>query len=298
MKKMSKGLALVMALVMVVLTGCSYKDTYRYQYADKWESPFELAYEDGTPIELQDDKELDKLLEECKDMINETDMKELYPYFNWELLEKAEICHSKGVKLKSGEARTEGMDAKYFVKLNKVLVFPVCSEYEEDYLKTLILHELMHTLTYSEEAVKLQIWEGVADFFAGQISNLNALPFKLQYQYEVLYLTQLFTVFGEVETQKMIFDGELANKLDELTKEGMSEKFNSALAILSSFYEIYGNLSDTETAEELVKVIQDVMCHMTANYCEELEEEERAAILESFKGMLIIDDSYFEKLLE
>ena len=40
------------------------------------------------------------------------------------------------------------------------------------------------------------------------------------------------------------------------------------------------------------------MCHMTANYCEELEEEERAAILESFKGMLIIDDSYFEKLLE
>jgi len=287
----------VSAIIALCLLLCGCSSNSDYKYASKWKSRFDITLEDAAPLDLTEDKELEVLLEECKELILATNLKEKYSYFCWDKFDTVDIKRSKGLYVKTTEQVVkEGVDAKYSIKLNTIAVLPVCDVYSEEYFKTIIVHELMHTLTSSKEAYLSPLWEGVADKFAAEVCMLHNLPFEFQYMYEVYFLKLLDNCFGEEKTMQMIWDGTLEQKIEELTEEGFGKKFSDALFVIQNYVQLYG--TDTTELENLLDVELDIIVHMTRNHSDTLGEDERAEMLSNCKKMLIKENKYFEELLK
>lgn len=301
MKKFRKNFLLVAICVFVILIGGIFifniANSDEYKYASRWSSSVNFTLEDGTPADITEDDNLDRILNECIDMINSMNLRQLYPYFNWDKLENVKIAHCSGIITSDSKFHSNGIDAKYFIKQHLLAILPDAEAYEEDYLKTLILHELIHILTFgTNEFSQPQLYEGIADYLAAQISKAYNLPFRLQYMYEVYFLHMLQNIWGEEETINLLIKGTFDDELDSLTCEGFGKKLSDNLLVIGHYYELYD--SDKQF-EKLLLVGQDIVVHATANYCSKLtNESERKQILLNCKEMLLIKNDYFLSLLE
>lgn len=294
---------LMSLMVLLSITACSGEDYYRY--ADNWDdSSIEIPLTNGIAVDEERDERLESILNDCKDMISLSNLKQLYPKFNWQEFEEVTILKSSGA-LKFEEIITTGIDARYQKDVNKIYVFPVCDEYTTEYLMTILLHELIHTITATDHSMSNVLFEGIADYYACQISNDFNLPFKFKYVEEVYALQFLVDIFGEKETMHMIYNGKLNQKIDEFSKAGMANKFQNALMIYANYYEFFGKV-DEQARMELFQVYMDILCHAAVNYSKELPKKEKNNILGNCKFMVdsISSEfnheaySYFRNLLD
>ena len=289
---------IILACLISLITGCTSSNTYRY--ADNFdEKSYQIEYLEPESAEAIFNIEYDSILEDCKSMILATDLKAKFPYLNWNNLENVEIRRCNG-HLIDGQVQNIGIDARYHQPLNMVYVYPACDQYDADYVKTIVIHELIHCITYSEAVCTNQLWEGLADLYTMKICREFDLPFKLQYQMEFLSLTFFNNVFGEEAVVEMLYNGTLDSEIDRHTKPGMAAKFNCATSIAGHYYEMYGAYDVAYF--ELIKVIQDIQCHVAISACADMSEDTRKKVYEKCKTTLIydqyIDESYFRKLLE
>lgn len=190
-KKMNKKLmrqkrAIVIGMFMILtVVVCSlefFSREYRYVVIrSKWKEQ-RVTYEEGNPVTLREnprDYNLTKILEECKDMIKNSSLKSVYPYLNWERLDDVSVEYCAFIKLSNGTIENDSdIVAKYYVNENIVLIMNDAEINNDDELKRIIIHELLHCLTYSYSLSNTVLYEGVAEVLAHNVCVNENIPFE------------------------------------------------------------------------------------------------------------------------
>ena len=126
-----------------------------YRYAgkkSKWQKKT-IEYVEGNPVYGEYNPYLEGVLAECKFAINNTkELREQYPYLNWQNFEQVKIasCIRLSFPEETNSSAEDSIYAVYQASENTLLVMEsYIDKLDMNYLMRIIIHELMHCLTYN-----------------------------------------------------------------------------------------------------------------------------------------------------
>lgn len=269
-----------------------------YKYASQWNinSTFVIA-EPLVDGPIYQNEELTKELNTCKKMVYSTNLKEHYPELAWDKFDTVSIGYYSSNPEMQGNFIVLG---EYRRDKNLIILTPYILQ-EDDLIDKYytIIHELMHAL-FSNAQSNFQLQEGIADYFAYNISRQNGFSRFPSYNEEIRFFLLLCNIWGTKECIDMVLDDTLNQNIDKLTVEGSGKKFETLLYYIRNI----SNSSLLETINkpinkyDLIIMAQDIICHATRNYVKGIKDcDKRDAILKYCRDSLIISDDYFLEML-
>ena len=280
---------------IISYVSCDYR--YAGLYAKREHG--KVVYEEAIPQGISETDEYTKeLFKECKDMINSS--LKSYVFLNWEQLEKCEIYNFSSSYISTGE-KDEYALACYKSNENKVYILPrVCADYEKQHVKRIIIHELMHCLTYSQKIAGTVFYEGVAEVLTFEVCKIYNINFNYEYLTNVWAYRTLENVFGSEATVFLLYTGNMKREIDKYTQEGYGQELYAVLDKMFAYAsDEQLTFVDEMNLKYLQKVAQDILAHLTYNYASKLLDKSNAnRIIMNFKNeFLLIKESYFQKIL-
>lgn len=277
-----------------------------YRYAgsgSKYQKSYTM-YEEGNPVLGENSKYLEDILAQCKDLILQNEeLRTKYPYFNWQMLEDSTISFCKYIEMSNGEIFKNEIAAKYYSIDNKILVMEGdYAVYNELFLKRILIHELMHNLTYTEYLSSNMLNEAIAEKLTSKICEENEIPFtfSLEYSYNIWLYDALENVFGTEQLLYMSYHGYLNDVIDIYTKKGYGSKLFNVLENLD-----YCNKNQEDClgkrirCEKMLKIAEDIVVHLTHNYINDPKNNcDKDTAIANCKLLLVSDDDYFIRRLE
>ena len=277
--------------------GISLESHSELLFAGNWNRPVEVRLVSSMPVDKQDDVFLNYLLEKCKQMILSSRIRRQYPNFNWERFKDCKIAFVDEDTFKDCD---EGycVHAEYNMEQNLIMMNKsVPNEFYDQYEIT-IIHELIHCLTVTEAKSMIYFKEGVAEYFTENISEKFGLYFRSSiYLTELDFTKILILTFGEKQTIDMMLNGEIEKMIDSYSDKGMGNKLENAITWLSINRNKYEE-KDMEEYEELMKVSEDILCHVARNYGRTMQDKERYLLYREVKNHLGFRNKYFEQLMK
>ncbi|MCR5147156.1 MAG: hypothetical protein K6B70_07465 [Clostridia bacterium] len=277
---------------------------YRYAGRNKEFQKSHIVYEEGSPVVGEESIFLTSVLTECKKLINMNyELVTKYPFLNWDRVRETTISYCKCIEMSDGETLQDEITAKYYSTDNKIFVMEGNSVvYSEPYLKRVLIHELMHALTYSDFLSNNMLSEGVAEKFTEIICNQNHIPFAYSsdYTYNVWAYDMLENVFGDDKLIFMSYHGFLIDIMDIYTKKGLGSEFFYTLENLDNYQR---NTKDSffkrRKCEKMIKTPEDIIVHLTHNYVLDSKNNcDVDTVISDCKSLLISDDKYFVNKLD
>ena len=166
-----------------------------------------------------------------------------------------------------------------------------------DEQKAIVIHELAHALTVSD-ANFLDgggFTEAVAEDLACTICTKNSIDYNFTYPDSFCLYMLVWNIFGKTDTLKAYCEGELNNKLNNVS-DGYSTDLSNMLTILNH-YDAYKNRINF-SYNELLYMAQDILVHATVNKANmELDPNHKQYMLDACLDGLIIKNDYFTELL-
>lgn len=276
-----------------------YSCDYRYAGLYAKHEHGKVIYEEAIPQGISEaDEYVQTLFKKCKKMVNSS--LQSYYFLNWNRLEECEMFYYSSSVASTGEI-DEYAIACYNSSENRVYILPnLLNKYGEQYLKRVIIHELMHCLTYSKEIADTVFYEGIAEVLASRICKIYNLDFKYEYLINVRDYRTLENVFGQDATVYLLYNGRMQKEIDRYTQKGYGQELFEVLDKISVYSKHEDDLNiDKKQINYLEKVAQDILIHLTCNYANNLSDKNRAnQIIENFENeFLLIKDEYFESIL-
>lgn len=277
---------------------------YRYAGRNKEFQKSHTLYEEGSPVVGKESTFLTSVLTDCKDLIWQNyELATKYPFLNWDRVEKTTISYCKCIEMSNGETLQDEITAKYYSPDNHIYVMEGNSVvYSEPYLKRVLIHELMHALTYSDFLSSNMLSEGVAEKFTEIICNQNHIPFTYtpDYTYNVWAYDMLENVFGDDKLIFMSYHGFLIDMMDMYTKKGLGNEFFYSLENLDSYNSNTKNgFFKRRKCKKMIKTPEDIIVHLTHNYIYDSKNNcDIDTVIYNCEVLLISDDKYFVKRLE
>ena len=277
---------------------------YRYAGRNKEFQKCHTVYEEGNPVVREESIYLTEVLTDCRSLIHlDNELRTKYPFLNWNKVDETTISFCECIEMSNGETLQDEITAKYYSTENKILVMDGNTAIlSEPYLKRVLIHELMHALTYSDFLSNNMLSEGIAEKFTEKICSQNNIPFaySLDYSYNIWAYDALENVFGADELVFMCYHGFVSDMIDIYTKKGLGQEFFYSLENLD-YYE--RNTEDgffkRRKCKKMIKTPEDIIVHLTHNYVfDEKNNCDADTIIANCKTLLISDDKYFVKRLE
>ena len=277
-----------------------------YRYAgrkSRWQKS-NLEYVEGVPVLGEYNQYLEDVLAQCKSAIDKTnELREQYSYLNWQNYEQVKIASCLKLYL-SDEFQTSASDSIYAVykpSENTVLVMELSVDRIDMYfLMRIIIHELMHCLTYNT-GLSGGLYEGIAEILCKQVCEQNFINYTENelYKYDVWVVQMLENTFGRQKLIYMAYYNILNDVIDKYTHNFYGEKMFTVLNNLS--YLLQNNTQRRIIFDihrkTMLRIIQDVLVHLTVNYCkEDFCEGNRTEILMNCKDQLQVKEDYFKML--
>lgn len=282
----------------------SFNREYRYAgKKSKWQTT-SIRYTEGIPVLGEYSQYCDEILLQCKDAINNTqELREQYPYLNWQCFEEVKVSLCERISLPNGTIASDGIYAKYYVPDNTVLIMKSSiDELDAYFLMRIVIHELMHCLIRSS-SVSGVLYEGLAELFCQKVCEQNDISFTFSeaYKYDIWVTLMLENVFGRQKLMYLAYYNILNDVIDKYTKNNYGKMVFDTLENLSDFYRNYDGKFKfvyTHNCDTMIRIIQDVLVHFTVNYSnEDFCMERQAEILKNCNDMLELKEDYFKKIL-
>ena len=301
MKKAS-NLFFVIEIIILIISAVSLirlhnirKTRESYAYAQQWNysiNQVEPVY--NFQNSLEESEKLNLLLSTCKDYYQNSTLKTDYSFLFWNNFNDIRIFFSD----KTSEIVGTTVYATYIKGGNFIVVntrdFNLKSLDEQ---KAIIIHELAHALTVSDE----NFFKGrgfnevVAEDLAFTICAQNGIDYDFTYSNSFCLYMLVWNIFGKTDTLKAYCNGELNNKLSDISN-GFGTNFADMLTVLN-YYELYQDKIDF-SCSEIVCMAQDIIVHATVNKAnQELNFTARQEMLDTCFNGLIIKNEYSSKLL-
>lgn len=298
--------ALIILLIIILLINwvIFLLRDYRYAGRNKEFQQSHTLYEEGSPVLGKSSVFLTDVLTECKSLIYlNNELKTKYPFLNWDRVDEATISFCEYLEMSNGEKLRDEITAKYYSTDNQILVMEENSViYDISYLKRVIIHELMHALTYSQFLSTNMLNEAIAEKFTEKICNQNSISFtySLDYIYNIWAYDMLENVFGADELVFMCYHGFIIDMIDIYTKSGLGNEFFYVLENLDYYQK---NTKDgfftRRKCEKMLKTAEDIIVHLTHNYVYDSKNYcDKDTVIANCKTLLISDDNYFVRRLE
>lgn len=298
------ALAILLAILLLLNWGIFLLKDYRYAGRNKEFQKSHTIYEEGNPVLGKSSQFLTEVLDECKELVfRNSELKNNYPFLNWDRVESVTISFCKVIELSNGQMLQDEITAKYYSTDNIIFVMEGNSVVLNiEYLRRVLIHELMHTLTYSESLANNMLSEGIAEKFTEKICNENNIPFKysVDYTYHVWAYDVLENVFGAEKLVFMSYYGFLPDIMDMYTKKGFGNEFFNVLENLDVYEgETKDGFFKRRKCKKMIRVAEDIMVHLTHNYIFDKKNNcDVETTIEKCKALLITDENYFVKRLE
>lgn len=281
---------IIILIIMQVIFAFTSSNNSGYQYAANWNHIVNVKRCDEEPINIIEDESLTKAMKMCKELILQSDFKNNYAYFNWERFMETNIAYVSTVSFDN-----DLVVAEYNQNKNLIMINVKQLDYFKQYIYNTIIHELIHTLTSSDEITSTMMHEGLTQYLTIKVAKENNLQYcKQLYYIQVNNVEILKCIFGEKKTIEMICKGELEKEIDTWTDEGMGKKYTSAMYFLSCI-----NIDDDyDEYIKLVKVTQDILCHLAVNYSRSLDNYTKKKMLNDVYSQIELRNQYFFELME
>lgn len=276
-----KKIVVFLGILMVFLTGCGYK------YADRWQIgnfTIEDAYAASPGLE---NSELAEILTEDKGYIASTLNRDALPYLLWQNYDEVEILQVESF----GETNMseETADAYYSRKDNTIYVTDSAIHKGHDYLIGTVCHELMHTLTWTENFDSM-LSEGIADFYTMQILLVNGISYDMTYASPASAVFFLDACYPR-EFLELAMSGKLVDRIDQdLGKKGIGRKLTDAI---SATYYYDAIAPDTEKCYEAANVQLEILAHLATKT--EIDPDMAINLIE---GYHMDDQEYFTDIIK
>ena len=293
-----KKIIFLFLAVVILIAGCSNKDSYKY--ADSWKSNNILA-EGYEPTEdfYRHAKEADNAeLASTKKIISE-----YYKEYDLDWGNFAGVNTIKEVDISTAKDaedvsfRTLAMVSSYYSMYDddtkEIYLFPAYFRVDNEQRMHALVHELMHALISTNHRNYGRLEEGVVDLYTSHFMRATGQNPRPSYIAELNVANWLVAVFGEEEVLGATREGRIESLVDKATKPGMGEKLNMAL-------QAFSDAENVGEATEVANVVYDILTHLAIN---ESKAEDVIPLLEyaesNYAGIGVnIDTAYFKKLLE
>ena len=166
-----------------------------------------------------------------------------------------------------------------------------------DEQKAIVIHELAHALTVSDVNFLDGggFTEAVAEDLACIICTKNSIDYNFTYPDSFCLYMLVWNIFGKTDTLKAYCEGELNNKLNNVS-DGYGTDLSNMLTILNH-YDAYKDRINF-SYNELLYMAQDILVHATVNKANmELDPNHKQYMLDVCLDGLIIKNNYFIELL-
>lgn len=301
MKKAS-NLLLGVEIIVLIISAMSLvkfhnirKTRESYAYAQSWNysiNQVEPMYDFQNSLE--ESEELNSVFNTCKEYYQYSNLTNDYPFLFWDNLNDIRIFFSD----KASEIIGTTTYAAYIKSGNLIIVNT--SKFNSkslDEQKAIIIHELAHALTVSDE----NFFEGggfteaVAEDLACTVCTKNGINYDFTYPDSFCLYMLVWNIFGKTDTLKAYCEGELNNKLNDIS-DGFGTDLSNMLTILNH-YELYKD-EISFSYSEVVYMAQDILVHATVNKANmELDPNHKQYMLDTCLEGLIIKNDYFTELL-
>lgn len=301
MKKAS-NLLLAIEIVVIIISAVSLvkfhnirKTKESYAYAQKWNysiNQVEPVYDFQNSLE--ESEELNSLLNVCIDYYKNSNLQADYPFLFWNNLDYINIYFTE----KASEIIGVNNYAAYIKSGNLIIVNT--NKFNSKFLdeqKAIVIHELAHTLTVSD----VNFFDGggfteaVAEDLACTICTKNGIDYNFTYPDSFCLYMLVWNIFGKTDTLKAYCEGELNNKLNNVS-DGYGTDLSNMLTILNH-YDAYKDRINF-SYNELLYMAQDILVHATVNKANmELDPNHKQYMLDVCLDGLIIKNNYFTELL-
>lgn len=301
MKKAS-NLLLAIEIVVIIISAVSLvkfhnirKTKESYAYAQKWNysiNQVEPVYDFQNSLE--ESEELNSLLNVCIDYYKNSNLQADYPFLFWNNLDYINIYFTE----KASEIIGVNNYAAYIKSGNLIIVNTnKFNSKSLDEQKAIVIHELAHTLTVSD----VNFFDGggfteaVAEDLACTICTKNGIDYNFTYPNSFCLYMLVWNIFGKTDTLKAYCEGELNNKLNNVS-DGYGTDLSNMLTILNH-YDAYKDRINF-SYNELLYMAQDILVHATVNKANmELDPNHKQYMLDVCLDGLIIKNNYFTELL-
>ena len=301
MKKAS-NLLLAIEIVVIIISAVSLvkfhnirKTKESYAYAQKWNysiNQVEPVYDFQNSLE--ESEELNSLLNVCIDYYKNSNLQADYPFLFWNNLDYINIYFTE----KASEIIGVNNYAAYIKSGNLIIVNTnKFNSKSLDEQKAIVIHELAHTLTVSD----VNFFDGggfteaVAEDLASTICTKNGIDYNFTYPDSFCLYMLVWNIFGKTDTLKAYCEGELNNKLNNVS-DGYGTDLSNMLTILNH-YDAYKDRINF-SYNELLYMAQDILVHATVNKANmELDPNHKQYMLDVCLDGLIIKNNYFTELL-
>ena len=301
MKKAS-NLLLAIEIVVIIISAVSLvkfhnirKTKESYAYAQKWN----YSINQDEPVydfqnSLEESEELNSLLNVCIDYYKNSNLQADYPFLFWNNLDYINIYFTE----KASEIIGVNNYAAYIKSGNLIIVNTnKFNSKSLDEQKAIVIHELAHTLTVSD----VNFFDGggfteaVAEDLACTICTKNGIDYNFTYPDSFCLYMLVWNIFGKTDTLKAYCEGELNNKLNNVS-DGYGTDLSNMLTILNH-YDAYKDRINF-SYNELLYMAQDILVHATVNKANmELDPNHKQYMLDVCLDGLIIKNNYFTELL-
>lgn len=255
------------------------KTIEKYIYAQDWN--YNIRWQDNAvdfKNDLYTNKNLDELLQICKDEYITSDVCSHYPYLAWDKFENIKIYESN--------LDNETDVAMYIKSSNIIVINKYVFEHSDTNNKHLyILHELAHCLTSSEESTSSGGFnEPVAEFMTYKVCENQNIDFEFSYKdVSTLYML-ISNTYGDDELIYDFYNGSLIENLNQITDNNANK-----LASILYFLEHPAKRQELPFSYDyLIMMAQDIAIHANINTQKSLE---------NFSEHLIITNDYFSNLI-
>ena len=301
MKKAS-NLFLAIEIIVIIISAVSLakfhnirKTKESYAYAQKWNysiNQVEPVYDFQNSLE--ESEELNSLLNVCIDYYKNSNLQADYPFLFWNNLDDINIYFTE----KASEIIGMNNYAAFIKSGNLIIVNTnKFNSKSLDEQKAIVIHELAHALTVSD-ANFLDgggFTEAVAEDLACTICTKNSIDYNFTYPDSFCLYMLVWNIFGKTDTLKAYCEGELNNKLNNVS-DGYGTDLSNMLTILNH-YDAYKNRINF-SYNELLYMAQDILVHATVNKANmELDPNHKQYMLDACLDGLIIKNDYFTELL-
>lgn len=297
-RKLFFAVEIIIAIIFAVSLTRSYyirKTRESYAYAQKWCYTLKL----NEPVydfqnSLEESEDLNSLLRTCEDYYEYSSLKTDYDFLFWDNFKDVQIFFSN----KASEIIGTDVYAMY-IKEGNFIVVQTSDFYlqSSDKQKSIIIHELAHALTTSDA----NFFEGqgfseaVAEDLAFTVCKQNGIDYNITYSCPFCLYMLVWNIFGKTDTLKAHCEGELNNKINDIS-DGYGSSLRDMLTALNC-YELYDEQISFDYTE-IVYMAQDIIVHATVNQANlEPDSEAKQEMLDNCLKGLLIKDEYFSRLL-
>ena len=246
---------MILGIILVFfLTGC---DDY-YKYADNWRVPRQFSIEDAYSEDPGvDNMQLSEMLKSCKSSLSKVIDRKSTKYLLWQNFNEVEILM---ITKDSTNNLSEGVDAYYNRDDNTIYVLTEAMNKDQSYLRGVICHELVHTLTWSEKLDSL-LSEGIADLYAARALGTYGDHYEISYLNATFATLCLESCYGD-NLLRLAVAGELPAEIDQdLGKVGLGYKLNESLSAVYYYSFIEPN---EDNCHEALLAQFDILSHLVA----------------------------------